>query len=180
MAEKAAAPAAEAPSAPSGGQGKGPKPILFIILAIINMAVVMGVGFMLYSNNKKAEHEPNVKDVATENAKQDEEQEKKKEFIGKIVPLETFFVNLSGTRGRKLLKVAIQFEVNNDAVQEEIEKIKPKIRDYIIIIVSSKTFSDIATKEGKDSLREEIKSQVNLFLTKGQIKEVYFGEFITN
>lgn len=179
MAEKAAAPAAEAAPS-SSGQGKGPKPILFIILAIINMAVVMGVGFMLYSNNKKAEHEPSVQDVAKENQKQDEEQEKKKEFIGKIVPLETFFVNLSGTRGRKLLKVAIQFEVTNDAVQEEIEKIKPKIRDYIIIIVSSKTYSDIASKEGKDSLREEIRSQVNLFLTKGQIKEVYFGEFITN
>jgi flagellar FliL protein len=65
-------------------------------------------------------------------------------------------------------------------VQEEIEKLKPKIRDIIIIIVSSKTYAQISAKEGKDQLRDEIRDQVNLFLTKGQIQKVYFTEFIFN
>lgn len=64
--------------------------------------------------------------------------------------------------------------------KKEIDKLKPKVRDIIIILLSAKTYAQVSTKEGKDSLREEIRDQVNLFLTKGQIKRVYFTEFIYN
>ena len=74
----------------------------------------------------------------------------------------------------------MELEVNNAEVQEEIEKIKPKIRDYIIIIASSKSFAEISTKEGKDALRDEVRNQINLFLTKGQINKVFFTEFLFN
>jgi flagellar FliL protein len=101
-------------------------------------------------------------------------------FIGKLIPLETFLVNLAGSRGQKLVKINMELEVNNADVQMEIEKLKPKIRDIIIIIVSGKSYQQLSTKEGKDALREEIRDQVNLFLTKGQINRVYFTEFLYN
>ena len=124
--------------------------------------------------------EPGIDDVIKGEAAKLKEEENSKEFIGKLVPLETFLVNVSGSRGRKLVKINMELELNNAEVQEEVEKIKPKIRDYIIIIASSKTLNEISTKEGKDVLREEIKNQINLFLTKGQIKRVYFTEFLLN
>ena len=65
-------------------------------------------------------------------------------------------------------------------VQNEIDELKPKIRDIVIIILSSKTYAQVSAKEGKDSLREEIRDKVNLFLTKGRIERVYFTEFIYN
>jgi flagellar FliL protein len=74
----------------------------------------------------------------------------------------------------------MELEVTGAEVAEEVEKIKPKIRDYIIIIASSKTYAEISKKEGKDALREEIKNQINLFLTKGQITNVFFTEWIMN
>lgn len=174
-----AAPAAPAPEAPKSS-GSGGKPTLFIILAIINMLVVVGVGVMLFLGQKKKASEPGIDDVIKGEKSTLENEEKSKEFIGKLVPLETFLVNLSGAHGRKLLKINMELEVNNGEVQEEIEKIKPKIRDYIIIIVSSKSFAEVSTKEGKDALREEIKNQINLFLTKGQINKVFFTEFLSN
>ena len=177
MAENAPAPAPAAP-APSGNPGG--KPTLFILLAIINMAVVVGVGVMLYLGQKKKEAEPGIDDVIKGEHEQVKKEEQSKDFIGKLVPLETFLVNVSGSRGRKLVKMNMELELTNAEVQEEVEKIKPKIRDYIIIIASSKTFAEISTKEGKDALREEIKNQINLFLTKGQITKVYFTEFILN
>lgn len=176
MAEQNAAPAAPAESSSSSGS----KPTLFILLAVINMAVVMGVGAMLYLGQKKKASEPGIDDVIKGEHEKLEEEHKSTEFIGKLVPLETFLVNISGSRGRKLVKINMELEVSNAEVQEEVEKIKPKIRDYIIIIVSSKTFAEISTKEGKDALRDEIKNQINLFLTKGQIAKVYFTEFILN
>lgn len=174
MAEQAPAPA----PAPEASPSSGGKPTLFILLAVINMAVVMGVGAMLYLGQKKKAAEPGIDDVIKGEHDKLKEEEKSKDFIGKLVPLETFLVNVSGSRGRKLVKINMELEVTNAEVQEEVEKIKPKIRDYIIIIASSKTYAEISTKEGKDALREEIKNQINLFLTKGQITKVYFTEFI--
>jgi len=179
VATQNAAPApAPAPASDPGGSGS--KPTLFIILAIINMMVVVGVGVMLYLGQKKKAAEPGVDDVIKGEHSKLKEEANSKEFIGKLVPLETFLVNISGSRGRKLVKINMELEVTNAEVQEEVEKIKPKIRDYIIIIASSKTYGEIATKEGKDALREEIKNQINLFLTKGSITKVYFTEFILN
>lgn len=178
MAEQNAAPSAPPPENPSPSSGG--KPTLFILLAVINMAVVMAVGVMLYLGQKKKSAQPGIDDVIQGEHDKLKDEEKSKEFIGKLVPLETFLVNISGSRGRKLVKINMELEVTNAEVQEEVEKIKPKIRDYIIIIVSSKTFAEISTKEGKNALREEIKNQINLFLTKGQINKVYFTEFILN
>lgn len=172
--------AAATPTPAESAGGTGGKPTLFILLAVINMAVVMGVGVMLYLGQKKKEAEPGIDDVIKGEHEKVEQEEHSKEFIGKLVPLETFLVNVSGSRGRKLVKINMELEVTNAEVQEEVEKIKPKIRDYIIIIASSKTFNEISTREGKDALREEIKNQINLFLTKGQITKVYFTEFILN
>lgn len=177
MADAAPTPAPAAPE-PSGGSGS--KPTLFILLAVLNMAVVVAVGVMLYLGQKKKDAEPGIDDVIQGEHEQVEKEEKSKEFIGKLVPLETFLVNVSGSRGRKLVKINMELELTNAEVQEEVEKIKPKIRDYIIIIASSKTYAEISTKEGKNALREEIKNQINLFLTKGQITKVYFTEFILN
>jgi flagellar FliL protein len=174
-------PAAQAPAPqPVAAPSSGGKPTLFIILAVVNMAVVVGVGVMLFLGQKKKAAEPGIDDVIKGEKKTLEQEERSKEFIGKLVPLEQFLVNLSGAHGRKLLKINMEFEVSNSEVSDEIEKIKPKIRDYIIIIASSKSYAEVSTKDGKDALREEIKNQINLFLTKGQISKVFFTEFLFN
>ncbi|MCB0411213.1 MAG: flagellar basal body-associated FliL family protein [Bdellovibrionales bacterium] len=165
---------------PSGASSPGQKPTLFIILAVVNMLVVIGVGAMIYMGQKKKEAEPGIDAIVHGEHEALEDEAHKKDFIGQLIPLETFLVNLSGQRGRKLAKVNMEFEVSNEAVMEEIDQLKPKIRDMIIIILSSKTFAQMSTKDGKEILREEIKDQVNLFLTKGQINKVYFTEFIFN
>ena len=131
--------------------------------------------------NKKADEKKQGIESVIEGEKAAQEKEAMEEdFVGKLIPLETFLVNLAGSRGRKLAKINMEFEANGDDVQEEIDKLKPKIRDIVIIILSSKTYEQVSTTKGKDHLRTEIRDQVNLFLTKGQIKQVYFTEFIYN
>lgn len=176
--QKAEAPAAAAPtpSAPSSGG----KPILFIILAIVNMAVVAGVGAMIYLNKKKVESQPNIDNVIQGEHETHQKEQAEPEFIGKLIPLETFLVNLADSRGQKLAKINMELEVGNDEVQKEIEKAKPKIRDVIIMILSARSYAEVSTKKGKEALRDEIRDQLNLFLTKGQINRVYFTEFIYN
>ena len=177
MAEQNATTQTEAsrPSAPAGQ-----KPTLFILLAVVNLLVVLGVGIMIYLGKKKEASHPGIDDVIRGEAEAQKKEEMGSDFVGKLVPLETFLVNVAGSRGRKLLKINMELEVDGDEVQTEIEKLKPKLRDIIIITLSSKTYAEISTREGKENMRDEIRDQVNLFLTKGKIKRVYFTEFIFN
>lgn len=173
--EQPASPAPAAP-APSGG-----KPTLFIILAIVNMLVVGAVGYMVWQGNMQREAEPGIDDVIQGEAEAQANPEEAEDVVmGQLIPMETFLVNLAGSRGRKLAKINMELEVEGEKVEEEIEKRKPQIRDIIIILLSSKAYAQVATKEGKDFLRDEIRDTVNAFLTTGKIKSVYFTEFVYN
>ena len=174
--EKAAAAEAAAPSS-----GSGQKPILLIALAVINMLIVAGVGFMLYKGRQKEAAEPKIENVIKGEAEaQHKEATEEKEVIGKVVPLETFIVNLAGSKGRRIAKVNIELELKGDHAAEEIDKRKAQIRDIIIIIISSKTYEEVSSREGRDGLKNEIKDTINSFLVQGKISNVLFTEFIYN
>lgn len=177
--EKAAAPDNHSSSSGSSGQ----KPILFIILAVVNMLVVAGVGYMIWAGKKKESAEPKLEHVIKgEHEAQEKEKHEEKEVVGRVVPLETFIVNLAGSKGRKVAKVNIEIELKDVGgnVADEIDKRKAQVRDIIIIILSSKSYEEVSNREGKDNLRSEIKDTINSFLTKGKITNVFFTEFIYN
>lgn len=178
MAEESAAAKETSSEAKSGG-----KPLVLYALVILNMVVVAGVGVMLYlGKQKESAHARDIEKAARGEleAQKEESASQGADFVGKMIPMETFLVNLSGNRGNKLLKVSMELEVENDKVAEEIDKRKPQVRDIIIILLSSKTFAQLSATEGKEFLREEIRDTVNSFLTQGKIKRVLFTEFIFN
>ena len=179
--DNAAKDAAAAAAAPAPGPGGSKSPILLIALAVINMLVVAVVGFMLLKGKQKEAAEPKIEHVIKgEHEAQEKEAAEEKSFMGKVVPLETFIVNLSGSKGRRIAKVNMEIELQGEQVQAEIEKRKAQIRDIIIIILSSKTYDEVSNRDGKDTLKNEIKDTLNAFLTKGKIVNVYFTEFIYN
>ena len=177
--EKAAESSAPAQS------GQGQKPMLFIILAIVNMIVVAAVGAFLYLGKKKEASQPTIDQViAGEKSTSDAEAAEPKSFVGKIIPMETFIINLAGSKGRRIAKVNMEFELKDTSAESkvagEIEQRKAQIRDVIIIILSSKTFDEVSSRDGKDDLRSEIRDRINSFLTTGKISNVFFTEFIYN
>jgi flagellar FliL protein len=91
---------------------------------------------------------------------------------------ESFTVNLADTAASHFAKVDVEIEVDDDFVRGEVERLKPRIRDFIVVILSSKTYDQIASVDGRDFLREEIRNKINGYLTRGQIKNVYFTQFI--
>lgn len=160
---------------------KKDKPVLLMVLLVVNIFALVGVGAMLYLNSKKADEKASFEKVAKgEKETQEKEAAQEEEYIGQRVPLETFLVNLAGVRGGKLMKITMSLEVENEDVQDEVYKRKPQIRDIILILLSSKTYDQVSSKEGKDFLRDEIRDTVNSFLTKGSVKRVLFTEFFYN
>lgn len=169
------------PTAEKPPEIKVQRPTFFIVLAVLNMIVVAAVAFLLYKGRQKEAAQPRIDDVIKGEAQaQTEDKAEDENYIGTLIPMETFLVNLAGSRGNKVAKINLELEVDGPRVQEEIEKRKPQVRDIIIILLSGKTFEQVSTKDGKDALRDEIRDTVNSFLTKGLIKRVYFTEFIFN
>ncbi|SFM47578.1 flagellar basal body-associated FliL family protein [Thermodesulforhabdus norvegica] len=92
--------------------------------------------------------------------------------------LDTFLVNLADPGGKRYLKLTIDLELDNPKVIEEITQNNYKIRDTILLILSSKEFDDISTVGGKLALKKEIMTKLNSILTTGRVLNIYFTEFL--
>ena len=157
------------------------KPVLLIMLVIMNMIAVVATGLMFYLGKQKEASKISIENVVGgEHETQKAEKEHEVEFIGKAIPLETFLINLAGSRGRRIAKINMELEVQGDKIEEELDIRKAQIRDMVIILLSSKTYDEVSTRQGIDFLRDEVRDTLNGFLTKGKITKVYFTEFIYN
>ena len=92
--------------------------------------------------------------------------------------LDPFIVNLARRGGSRFLKLSVSLEMSSPEVRLELKKNIQKITDSVLLLLSVKVFEDVYSVQGKFTLKGEITSRVNQFLTKGQIKGAYFTEFI--
>lgn len=92
--------------------------------------------------------------------------------------LDPFIVNLQDNSGTRYLKLTVNLELTSAAATGELNSQSARIRDSLIILLSSKSYADIGTVEGKYMMREEIVARVNQFITKGKVKTAYFTEFV--
>lgn len=90
----------------------------------------------------------------------------------------TLIVNLMDDKGERYLKAGVQVEVSSEDCLAELEELKPKVTDGILVLLSSKSYGDIASLDGKQRLRDEIAVRLNGYMTSGQVRKVYFTEFL--
>lgn len=98
--------------------------------------------------------------------------------LGPVYPVEPFMVNLADPGRPRFLKVVLQLELDSSAVVTELDGLKPKVRDSLLTLLSSKGSADLATVADKERLRNEIIHRLNAFLSAGRVVEVYFTEFV--
>jgi len=157
---------------------KAPKrSLLLVITLLINTLAMVAVVYMVMVKKSDSKQQLTMEDIV-EGAGEDQERTKESGVSGIIIPLDYFLVNLSGELGHKVFKVKMEFDVDSSEVQNEIDKRMPRIRDIIIILLSSKNYSQVSTPKGKEKLKEEIRDTVNSFLRKGKVNKVLFTEFI--
>ncbi|MEW6184295.1 MAG: flagellar basal body-associated protein FliL [Thermodesulfobacteriota bacterium] len=93
-----------------------------------------------------------------------------------LFSLEPFILNLSDP-GRHL-KVAVQFELLSKEDETKVREGTPKLRDTIIMLLSSKTTEAVSSPEGKFQLKDEILLRSNQAFNKEIFKNVYFTDFV--
>lgn len=92
--------------------------------------------------------------------------------------MDPIVVNLMDDNGERYLKTTIQIEVSSQECVEELDRLKPKVTDNVLVLLSSKRYREIAGFEGKQNLRDEIAVRLNRYLSRGQVRRVYFTEFL--
>ena len=92
--------------------------------------------------------------------------------------MEPFIVNLVDNQGDRYLKVTIELEVSDKNCLVELNKIKPKLRDNVLDLLTAKSYRELMDIVGKQRLKDEIGMRLNNFLTTGKIVKVYFTEFV--
>ncbi|MBF0552118.1 MAG: flagellar basal body-associated FliL family protein [Deltaproteobacteria bacterium] len=100
------------------------------------------------------------------------------EYLGAIVPLDTFIVNLAEATGDRYLKVTMQLKMSDNSAKEELEKRMPQIRNDIIEMLTSKTYAQVSNYGGKELLRRQISAKINAILSNGKVLQIYFTEFM--
>ena len=148
---------------------------LLIIIGCI-VFILLGAGFFIYL---KLVRPLKTEAAQTENASLTESQKTAGiSGLGPILDLNTFIVNLMGDSGRRYLKITIKLELSAETLKEEIDKKMPEIQDNLLVLLSSKSYDDIADISGKIRLRAEIMNRINSILTTGEIHKVFFTEFV--
>jgi flagellar FliL protein len=100
---------------------------------------------------------------------------------GLLYPLEPFTANLAqGDGPRRFIRISLVLKFNKETKKEEVDARKPQISDTIISMLNSKKPEELLKKEGKEYLKEEVKTSINNFLVDGQITDIYYVGFQIN
>lgn len=114
---------------------------------------------------------------------------------GVMVDMSTKIINLADPAGRKYVRTTIvlefypsnfeYFTMEHEAqveylaeFQAEIEARMPMMDDIVISLLSTKTYDQLYTAEGKEMLRVEIMNKINEQLPEFYVMSVYFTEFV--
>jgi flagellar FliL protein len=169
-------------------EGKKSGKLKLIIILLVALGLLGGGGFFAYKkffSSKKEKpkvEQKETKEQENKNKKGEQkgkgEQEQISNLETKLVQLPTILVNLSDPLGKRYLKISIEIEVKDKDPTPLVEKKMPMIKDALILLLSSKTYDDLASLEKKYKLKLEIAQRLNQIFEKPIVTKVFFTEFL--
>jgi flagellar FliL protein len=147
-----------------GEEEKSKKSKLKLII-IAGLVILLAVGgYFGYSKYKKS----------------NENKAEKEKQVSIIIPLKSFVVNLFDKRGlgKRYLKISMELEVGSEEGRTKVENNVPRLRDTVLILLSSQTLKEINTMEGKLELKNAVILRMNQILGNKTVRSIYFTEFV--
>lgn len=153
------------PEAQNEGNGSKPRSKLFFFIILgLGILLVGGGGFFAYTKFTAPQPE--------------EEPEETGRTLGEMYGLEPFVVNLADPKGKRYLKIQIEIELTSPEAVERAMKATPRLRDMVIMMITSLTFEDVMTPEGKILIRDELLQRFNQIMRPDRVLNIYFTEFV--
>jgi flagellar FliL protein len=162
---------------------KSKKLLIILIAALVLLLGIGGAAFYLLKGHG-AQHAEDG-DVAAEKA-QTAKKKDAKDPAPIYVALDPFTVNLVPENGDQFLQLIIAVEVTDLRVGDRVKMYTPKLRNNVMMLLSGKKAAELITKDGKETLANEIRDLINDILEPGSktqaeeapVKEVLFTSFI--
>ncbi len=167
-----------------GDQQEGAKkklPLKLIIIVVVVLLVGGGAGAFFMMGDK------NTDDAATSESKEvaESEEGEASNALGEAHYFSLdppFIVNFTGKSRARFLQVNIEGMTRDATVKESITKHFPQVRNNIVLLLSSKTYDELNSPEGKAALRKQVLKEVQKVLEaetgKEGIEDVYFTSFV--
>jgi len=161
-----------AEQSPKTKTGKGKKIVLILVLVLLVgtggvAAYKHFLGGGLFSQGSQA--------VNASQSQNSQEEEKSKTAM---VSLPQLLVNLADPLGKRYLKMGVNLEVRGQEAAKDIEARMPRVKDSLILLLSSKTYDDLSSMQDKLTLKSQIAERLNQIMEESVVKRVYFTEFI--
>lgn len=169
---------------------KNKKVLIIVLLAVLILGAGVAVGalFLLKGHNEDGNEEDGDEEVV-----QVEKTKDKKAHAGAppiYVALDVFTVNLVPDEpgDQFVMQVNLSLELEDAESNKALSEQMPRIRNNLTLTLSSKKASELATKEGKEHLAEELRQEINTVLAppakgkkkpaEGPVVSVLFTSFI--
>ncbi len=156
------------------------------LIAIVVGAVGLGGGIAAFAMSKKSPE----KSEAPKNAKKSEahsedemeasgDDEHSESAIGPVAKLDTFIANLVSEDGdMRYLKCTVAAELTNEAAAQKIDKVMPRIRNNILLYLSTLKTTDTEGRTNKEKILKEMKSAAVKGAGPGMIRNLLLTEFV--
>jgi len=97
-----------------------------------------------------------------------------------VIEIEKMVVNLraSGKAENPMGLFAFYFEASNQECAIELKDREGETRDVIGRTLEQMTYEDLATIDGKEKAKVAIRKSLNAFLTRGQVRHVFFKNIV--
>ena len=95
--------------------------------------------------------------------------------------LGTLFINVAGTKGTRILKVEPVLLISEGRLNDELNRLQPRLRDRVQTIVSTRTIDDLEKPSAREMMKKEIMDSINEMVRDkmaGTILEICFNEFL--
>lgn len=181
----------------SAASGKNP---LLVVLVLVNTLAVCAIGFFQFQNHKKLNSVTTAADVMQQQLAGGEAAPAEggapaaagehggapgaapaAKTDGLMYPIDPFTANLAQGEGpKRYIRISLVLKFTKDTKKEEVDSRKPQISDAIISMLNAKKPEELLKREGKDYLKEEIKTAINNFMIDGHLEDIYYVGFQIN
>ena len=165
-------------------KGKSSK-VKIIIIALVVLLLIGGtVGGTLYFLGGSSSEEMAAEDGDVEN-----DGKKKKKAKGSKSKVVTYYafdpafvVNFEDKGVIRFLQITLSAMTYDTAVPDSLKEHDPVIRNNLVLLYSSQSYSDLTSREGKEKLRADTLTEIQSILKKYTddkgIEEVFFTSFV--
>jgi flagellar FliL protein len=92
--------------------------------------------------------------------------------------LNNLVLNPADSRGTRFLLVSVGLQLGPSATAEEFEKRETEVRDRVLQVLARKSIDDLVDVSRRDDFRREIAATVDSLLGAGQVRGVFFPQFV--